>query len=151
MGFHGRTQPKITMRNAKLCLEWCTARRHWPLEQWKHFTIWQSNGVLRSPVSVLWVCMRVYFRMASWIPSSRLVGPIADWRSDPALSSGETAGSSITDSFCSLKSQCSFVRRELLCACCVGGWSGKFVKYFVTGPAGMLKGLFLIIEMVHFT
>ena len=56
MGFHGRVathKPKIiTMRNAKRWLEWCKARHHWTLEQWKRvlwsdesrFTIWQSNG-----------------------------------------------------------------------------------------------------------
>jgi hypothetical protein len=55
MGFHGRAsahKPKITMRNAKRWLEWCKARHHWTLEQWKcvlwseesRFTIWQSNG-----------------------------------------------------------------------------------------------------------
>ena len=27
-------KPTITMRNAKRCLEWCKARRHWTLEQW---------------------------------------------------------------------------------------------------------------------
>jgi hypothetical protein len=54
MGFHGRAathKPKITMRNAKRWLEWCKARRHWTLEQWKRvlcsdesrFTIWQSD------------------------------------------------------------------------------------------------------------
>ena len=45
-------KPKITMRNAKLRLEWCKARRHWTLEQWKRllwsnesrFPIWQSDG-----------------------------------------------------------------------------------------------------------
>ena len=44
--------PKITMRNAKHRLEWCKARCHWTLEQWKrvlwsdesHFTIWLSDG-----------------------------------------------------------------------------------------------------------
>ena len=58
MGFHGRAaehKPKITMRNAQcqasagVVLEWCKARRHWTLEQWKHvlwnddsrFTIWR--------------------------------------------------------------------------------------------------------------
>jgi hypothetical protein len=38
MGFHGRAaayKPKITMCNAKRQLEWCKARRHWTLEQWK--------------------------------------------------------------------------------------------------------------------
>jgi hypothetical protein len=55
MGFHGRAgaqKPKITMLNAKRWLEWCKARNHWTLEQWKHvlwsyesrFTIWQSDG-----------------------------------------------------------------------------------------------------------
>jgi hypothetical protein len=55
MGFHGRAaahKSKITMHNAKRLLEWCKARRHWTLEQWKrvlwsdesHFTIWQSDG-----------------------------------------------------------------------------------------------------------
>ena len=54
IGFHGRAashKPKITMRNAKYRLEWCKARRHWTLEQWKcvlwrdesRFTIWQSD------------------------------------------------------------------------------------------------------------
>ena len=45
-------QPKITMRNAQRRLEWCKARHHWILEQWKRvhwsdesrFTIWQSDG-----------------------------------------------------------------------------------------------------------
>jgi hypothetical protein len=39
VGFHGRAaahKPKINMRNAKRHLEWCKARRHWTLEQWKH-------------------------------------------------------------------------------------------------------------------
>jgi hypothetical protein len=55
MGFRGRAaahKPKITMCNAKRRLEWCKARRHWTLEQWKcvlwsdesRFTIWQSDG-----------------------------------------------------------------------------------------------------------
>ena len=55
MDFHGRAaahKTKITMRNAKRRLEWCKARCHWTLEQWKHvfwsdesrFTIWQSDG-----------------------------------------------------------------------------------------------------------
>ena len=55
MGFHGRAaahKPKITMHNVKLWLEWCKARRHWTLEQWKCvlwndescFTTWQSEG-----------------------------------------------------------------------------------------------------------
>ena len=45
-------KPEITMRNAKRRLEWCKARHHWTLEQWKRilwsdesrFTIWQSAG-----------------------------------------------------------------------------------------------------------
>ena len=45
-------KPKLTMRNVKSRLEWCKARRHWTLEQWKHvlwsdeslFTVWQSDG-----------------------------------------------------------------------------------------------------------
>ena len=44
-------KPKITMHNAKCQQQWCKARRHWNLEQWKHilwsdefhFTIWQSD------------------------------------------------------------------------------------------------------------
>ena len=55
MGFHGRAavhKPKMTMCNAKCQLEWCKARHHWTLEQWKRvlwsdelrFTIWQSDG-----------------------------------------------------------------------------------------------------------
>jgi hypothetical protein len=38
MGFHCRAaahKPKVTMRNAKHRLEWCKARHHWTLEQWK--------------------------------------------------------------------------------------------------------------------
>ena len=55
MGYHGRAaghKPNITMCNAKHRLEWCKARRHWTLDQWKRvlwsdelrFTIWQSDG-----------------------------------------------------------------------------------------------------------
>ena len=55
MGFNGRAaahKPKIPMRNAMCQLEWCKARLHWTLEQWKRilwndesrFTIWPSNG-----------------------------------------------------------------------------------------------------------
>jgi hypothetical protein len=55
LSFHGRAaahKPKITMRNAKHWLEWCKARRHCTLEQWRRvlwsdesrFTIWQSKG-----------------------------------------------------------------------------------------------------------
>ena len=55
MGFHGRAashKPKITI--SKRWLEWCKARHHWTLEQWKHvlwsneslFTIWQSDKVI---------------------------------------------------------------------------------------------------------
>jgi hypothetical protein len=55
MAFHGRAaahNPKSTMLKAKRWLEWCEARRHWTLEQWKNvlwsdesrFTIWQSDG-----------------------------------------------------------------------------------------------------------
>jgi hypothetical protein len=50
MGFHGQAaayKPKITMRNAKLQLEWCKAHQRWMLEQWKSvlcsFTIWQTD------------------------------------------------------------------------------------------------------------
>jgi hypothetical protein len=54
MGFHGSAAThklKITMRNAKRLLEWCKARRHCTLEQWKCVpwsdeslsTIWQSD------------------------------------------------------------------------------------------------------------
>uniref|UniRef100_A0A3P8W229 Tc1-like transposase DDE domain-containing protein n=1 Tax=Cynoglossus semilaevis TaxID=244447 RepID=A0A3P8W229_CYNSE len=55
MGFHGRAaaaKPHITKCNAKRRMQWCKARRHWPLEQWRHvlwsdesrFSIWQSDG-----------------------------------------------------------------------------------------------------------
>jgi hypothetical protein len=64
MDFHGRAaahKSEITMRNAKHWLEWCKARCHWTLEQWKCvlwsdescFTIWQSDDgiwVWRMPV-----------------------------------------------------------------------------------------------------
>jgi hypothetical protein len=54
MRFHGRSaahKTKITMRYTRCRLEWCKARCHWTLEQYKHvlwsdesrFTIWQSN------------------------------------------------------------------------------------------------------------
>ena len=55
MGFHGQAaahKPKITMRNAKLWLEWFKVHHISTLKQWKrvlwsdesHFTIWQSDG-----------------------------------------------------------------------------------------------------------
>ena len=51
MGFHGRPDAHKRMRNAKRQLEWCEARGHWTLEQWKRvlwsnesrFTCWQSD------------------------------------------------------------------------------------------------------------
>ena len=46
MGFHGRAaahKPKITMRNAKRRLEWCKARPHWTLEQWKR-VLWRDES-----------------------------------------------------------------------------------------------------------
>ena len=49
MGFHGRAaarKPKITMRNAKLQLEWCKVRHHWTLEQWNrihHLAVRRTN------------------------------------------------------------------------------------------------------------
>ena len=57
MGFHGRAaahKTKFTMHNAKLRQEWCKARRHWTLEQWKlvlwsdesRVTIWQSDRLI---------------------------------------------------------------------------------------------------------
>ena len=49
MGFHGGAaphKPKITMRNAKFCLEWCKACHHWTLSDESRFTIWQSAGVI---------------------------------------------------------------------------------------------------------
>jgi hypothetical protein len=48
MGFHGRAvahKPKITMHNAKCRLEWCKARRHWTLEQWKRI-LWSDESLL---------------------------------------------------------------------------------------------------------
>ena len=55
MGFHGRaaaSKPYISKCNAKRWMQWCKARHHWTLEQWRcvlwsdesHFSIWQSNG-----------------------------------------------------------------------------------------------------------
>ncbi|KAF3687163.1 Transposable element Tcb2 transposase [Channa argus] len=38
MGFHGRaaaSKPYITKCNAKRRMQWCKARRHWTLEQWR--------------------------------------------------------------------------------------------------------------------
>jgi hypothetical protein len=45
MVFHGQAathKPKITICNAKHWLEWCKDRRHWTLEQWKHF-LWSDE------------------------------------------------------------------------------------------------------------
>jgi hypothetical protein len=47
MGFHGRAAAyklKITMRNAKRRLEWCKARPHVTLEQWKH-VLWSDGAI----------------------------------------------------------------------------------------------------------
>ncbi|TMZ26485.1 hypothetical protein EMF65_33690 [Klebsiella pneumoniae] len=55
MGFHGRaaaSKPYITKCNAKRRMQWCKARRHWTLEQWRRvlwsdesrFSVWQSDG-----------------------------------------------------------------------------------------------------------
>ena len=55
MGFNGRaaaSKPYITKCNAKCRMQWCKARRHWTLEQWRRvlwsdqsrFSIWQSDG-----------------------------------------------------------------------------------------------------------
>ena len=57
MGFHGRaaaSKPYITKCNAKRPMQWCKARHHWTLEQWRRvlwidelrFSIWQSDGRL---------------------------------------------------------------------------------------------------------
>jgi hypothetical protein len=51
MGLHGRAAAHKPTNLKKCRLEWCKARRHWTLEQWKrilwsdesHFTIRQSN------------------------------------------------------------------------------------------------------------
>jgi len=45
-------QPYITKCNAKRWMQWCKARRHWTLEQWRRvlwsdesrFSLWQSDG-----------------------------------------------------------------------------------------------------------
>ena len=45
MGLHGRAamhKRKITMHNPKRRLEWCTAHRHWTLEQWKRVA-WKNR------------------------------------------------------------------------------------------------------------
>ena len=47
MGFHCRAathKPKTTMRNTNCWLEWCKARHHWTLEQWKH-VLCQSDRI----------------------------------------------------------------------------------------------------------
>ena len=59
MGFHGRAaanKPKITMRNAKRRLDWCKARRHWTLEQWKRI-LWsdESRFIIRQSDGQIWV------------------------------------------------------------------------------------------------
>ena len=47
MGFHGRAAThklKITMCNTKRLLEWCKARHHWTLEQWKRVNHASPSG-----------------------------------------------------------------------------------------------------------
>ena len=55
MGFHGpaaASKPYINQCNAKRGMQWCKARCHWTLEQWRRllwrdqsrFSIWQSDG-----------------------------------------------------------------------------------------------------------
>jgi len=46
------SKPYITRCNSKRWMQWCKARRHWTLEQWRRvlwsdesrFSIWQSDG-----------------------------------------------------------------------------------------------------------
>ena len=46
------SKPYINKCNAKRWMQWCKARRHWTLEQWRrilwtdesHFSIWESDG-----------------------------------------------------------------------------------------------------------
>jgi hypothetical protein len=72
-------------------------------------------GVLRSPVSVSWVWMCTVY-VSGWLPGFLA----ADWSAPLQIgtlnppSCQEVQLSAINDSFCSLKSQCSFIRRELL-------------------------------------
>lgn len=52
MGFYGGASPSmpyITKFNAKRWMEWCEARRHWTLEEWRRvlwsdFSIWRFDG-----------------------------------------------------------------------------------------------------------
>ena len=55
MGFHGwaaASKPYISKCNTKCWIQWCKARHHWTLEQWRRvlwsdesrFTIWRSDG-----------------------------------------------------------------------------------------------------------
>ncbi|CAI9574897.1 unnamed protein product [Staurois parvus] len=55
MGFHGQvaaSKPYTTKCNAKRQMQWCKARHHWTLKQWRrvlwsdesHFFVWQSDG-----------------------------------------------------------------------------------------------------------
>jgi len=69
MGFHGRAAASklyITNCNAKRRMQWCKARRHWTLEQWRHvlwsddshFSIWQSwPGI--STIATSGLCNRI--------------------------------------------------------------------------------------------
>ena len=48
MGFHGRataSKSYISKCNAKRCVQWCKARRHWTLEEWRH-VLWSDDSCI---------------------------------------------------------------------------------------------------------
>ncbi|CAI9596684.1 unnamed protein product [Staurois parvus] len=57
IGFHGRaaaSKPYITKCNAKHQMQWCKARRHWALEQWRR-VLWSDKS--RFCLAIQWTSL----------------------------------------------------------------------------------------------